>query len=113
MRILHGLLLLLMLLFMAVQYNDPDGPLWIAIYSVPALLMLVAVVRPAVYFHLAGRLVRWGALAVMAAGVVWFWPSSAGFWRQEVWWETESAREGMGMMIAFLVTAAVFLVRKK
>jgi len=113
MRIMHGILLLVMLAFMAVQYNDPDGPLWLAIYSAPALLMLIAVVRPEFYSTLVGRLGRWLIVAAMVAGVVYFFPTTAGFWRQEVWWETESAREGMGMMIAALIAASAFLARRK
>ena len=113
MRILHGFLLLLMLLFIAVQFNDPDGLLWVGVYGVPALLMLLAVAWPPWFSNSALRLLRWVLLAAAAAGVVYFWPKTSGFWRQEVWWETESAREGMGMMIAFLVTASAFLVKTK
>jgi len=113
MRLFFGILLLVMFLFMAVQYNDPDGPLWVLIYSVPALLMLVAMLRPGWFSRRAGRWIRAVMVLGLAAGVIWFWPSSEGFWRQEVWWETETAREGMGMMIAFLVGAAAFLVRAK
>ena len=38
---------------------------------------------------------------------VWYWPAEEGFWRQEVWWESETAREGMGIMI---VTGALLVV---
>ncbi len=43
------------------------------------------------------------------AGTVYFWPRMPGFWRHEIWWEEETAREGMGMMIVvmFLLTAWV------
>ncbi len=113
MRILHSSLLLMMLLFMVVQYNDPDGPLWVGIYSLPALMMLVAIVQPGIFANRLGRVLLWVALVALAAGVVHFWPKTQGFWRQEVWWETESAREGMGMMIAFLVGASALLVKSK
>ena len=39
-----------------------------------------------------------------------------GFWRKDVWWVEETAREGMGMMIAFAVLLAVLattLLRKR
>ena len=36
-------------------------------------------------------------------GVYHYWPTTPGWWRQEVWWETETAREGMGMMIVLVV----------
>jgi hypothetical protein len=35
-----------MLLFVAVQYNDPDGPLWMVIYGVPAIWAGLAWMRP-------------------------------------------------------------------
>jgi len=111
MRILHGVLMLLMLVFMAVQYNDPDGLKWLAIYGLPAVLMLLAVVHPMFYRTMAGRCVRGIAVVALAAGVVWFWPNTADFWHQEVWWETEPAREGMGVMIAFIVALSAFLIR--
>lgn len=109
MRIVHGLLLLVMLLFIAVQFNDPDGLLWAGIYGVPSLMMLVAIMRPQWFSMPTGRVLRWVAVAALAAGIVYFWPKTSGFWRQEVWWETETAREGMGIMIAFLVAASAFL----
>ena len=115
MRIFHGLLLIVMLLFIAMQFNDPDGLLWIGIYGIPALLMVVAIVRPKWISLRFWRALRWGAIAIMGAGVVYFWPDTAEFWRKEIWLDTETAstesvREGMGMMIAFLVTASAFLV---
>jgi hypothetical protein len=35
-----------MLLFVAVQYNDPDGPLWMVLYGVPAIWAGLAWMRP-------------------------------------------------------------------
>jgi len=40
MRILCFVLASLMILFAAVQINDPDGFKWMIIYGVPALLAL-------------------------------------------------------------------------
>ena len=49
------------------------------------------------------------------AGTAWFWPTEAGFWRQDVWWESEPAREGMGMMIitVFLLAPIVTAFRTR
>ena len=41
-------------------------------------------------------------LVLAILGTIFYWPQTPGFWRMEVWWETEAAREGMGMMIATL-----------
>jgi hypothetical protein len=43
------------------------------------------------------------------AGCYYYWPQAPEFWRREVWWETETAREGMGVMIATVVLAVAFL----
>ena len=49
---------------------------------------------------------RWPFVFRMAViGIVFFWPKSPDFWRVAVWWETETAREGMGMMVATLAVA--------
>ncbi len=103
MRYLNIFLALLMLLFIAVQFNDPDGLQWMVIYLVPASWAAIAGFFPA---WLSGSMVR-GALilCILLAlfGMYWYWPVTPGWWRQEVWWEVETAREGMGMMIVAIV----------
>ena len=105
MKIPCALLLALMLLFAAVQYNDPDGASWAAVYAVPAAAMLVALVRPAFLATGAGRAALGLALAALAVGTWMLWPERDGFWRREVWWEEETVREGLGMAVALAVTA--------
>ncbi len=106
MRYVNGFLALMMAVFAAVQYNDPDALFWVAIYLVAAAWAAIGAIRPLAFRH---RLVR-GALMVTLGGalafVVAFWPQDAFWWRQEVWWESEAAREGMGLMI----TAAVIVI---
>src|SRR5688500_4249540 len=46
MRYVFAGLALLMLLFVLVQYNDPDGPLWMVFYGVPAVFAGIAWMRP-------------------------------------------------------------------
>jgi peptidoglycan/LPS O-acetylase OafA/YrhL len=109
MRITYGVLGAVLLLFALVQYNDPDFMFWGPIYAVPALWAGIAAFSPPAF---RGTLVTalfslslFGALA----GVYYFWPQGDGWWRQEIWWENEEAREGMGMMIiavALLILAA-------
>ena len=107
MRTVYILLGLLMVAFAAVQYNDPDGPLWAAIYLVPAVWALLAAFKPLLVRAPAGRALLWVSAAAGLAGVVYYWPTMPGFWHQEVWWVEETAREGMGMMIAFAVLLVV------
>ncbi|MCG8355861.1 MAG: transmembrane 220 family protein [Kiloniellales bacterium] len=109
MRYVNGFLCLLMVLFAAVQYNDPDAALWVPMYLVPAAWAGLAAFRP---HKLRNRLPSLAlaactALAVVAAIVLW--PQDEGWWRQEVWWESEPAREGMGLMVVVIVMLVVGL----
>lgn len=105
MKIACTLLLVLMLLFAAVQYNDPDGLLWAAVYAIPATFMAFGAVRPARLRRLPARVSLGVALGFLAVLGTLLWPDQPGFWHAEVWWEQETAREGMGAAIAFAVTA--------
>lgn len=103
MKYLNMVLCLLMVFFAGVQYNDPDGLFWMAIYAVPALAAgLVGFYPQGVQKPAVVGLYGVATLAALGA-TLYFWPETPGFWRQEVWWETETAREGMGMMIVSLV----------
>lgn len=104
MRYVNIVLGLVMLLFAAVQLNDPDALLWFFIYLVPGVLAVLAGFRPSLLKN--GFAVLAVITALSLAGVVYYWPKTADFWRIDVWWETETAREGIGMMIV----AAVLLV---
>lgn len=109
MRYVNILLGVLMVLFAAVQYNDPDAPLWIVMYLVPAAWAFMAAFRPASTTSRDGTVLLWVSLAVYFLAVVFFWPQTPGFWRKDVWWLDEQAREGMGVMIAFAVLLSVLL----
>lgn len=110
MRIVNGVLCILLLIFCVVQYNDPDGVYWGVLYLTGAASTGLAAFRPLAF----GRVWLWIcsvlALATAAVGVVFYWPRTPGFWRSEVWWETETAREGMGMMILFIAFGCAVFV---
>ena len=38
MRILSGILAVFLVVFVVVQWNDPDGPIWMVIYGIAAFL---------------------------------------------------------------------------
>lgn len=107
MRYLYVLPGLLMVAFAAVQYNDPDGPLWMLIYLIPAAWAFMAAFRLAVVRSKTGTVLLWVTVFVGAAAVVYYWPTMPEFWRTEVWRVEETAREGMGVMIGQLVLLAV------
>lgn len=107
MRYANMILCLLMLLFIGVQYNDPDGPVWMLIYAVPAVWAGLAAARPR---WLTGRMAQALLIACIVAsllGIVRFWPDTPRWWAKDVWYDVETAREGMGMMIVLLVLLVV------
>jgi len=107
MRYVNILLGVVMLAFAAVQYNDPDALLWIAIYLIPAAWAFAAAFRLPQVRSTAGTALL--ALSVLAGigTTIYYWPTMPGFWRKDVWWVEETAREGMGVMIALAVLLAV------
>lgn len=109
MRYVFAVLGLLMALFAVVQFNDPDGPTWMVFYGVPAVWAGLAAVRPHLLSLTGPRLLLAASLVAAVVLVVVFWPPAEQWWRTEVWWESEESREGMGLMIATLTLAAVFV----
>jgi len=92
-----------MILFIVVQLNDPDGVMWMFIYAVPMAWAAIAAFRPAA---LSGKLpsaLLITCIILSAAAMFYYWPKTSGWWKSEVWWEVETAREGMGMMIVLIV----------
>ena len=88
--------------FAAVQYNDPDLLQWVVYYLVPAAWAFLAAFRLDLLRTSTGRRLVWASVAVWLGIVVFYWPQMPGFWRQEVFLAEETAREGMGLMIAWL-----------
>lgn len=107
MRYVFGLLALVMLLFAAVQYNDPDGLMWAVFYGVPAVWAGMACLRPDLLARGTARLLLAASLLAGLLLVVILWPPAEAWWRIEVWWESEESREGMGLMIATFIVAVV------
>ncbi len=106
MRYFTMILAVLMVLFAAVQYNDPDGLMWMFIYFVPAIWALLAVIWPALLRARLGSLLLNLCIVLSVLGTLYFWPQLDYWWQQEVFLQEivgESAREGMGMMVVFLV----------
>ena len=111
MRYLNILLFLMMLPFLYVQFNDPDGPMWILIYAVPTVWSGLAAFRlnnvlSSDYIALLSI-----SVAIILVLTGYYWPTTPNFWQEDVWWVTETAREGLGMMIAsFVLLVAAFTI---
>ena len=113
MRYLNMLLCVVMVGFAAVQYNDPDALLWVVLYMIPAVWAFLAAFRLAAVRSTPGTWLLWASVAAGVAAVVFYWPEMPGFWRKEVFMAEETAREGMGVMIALAVLlAALFSARR-
>ena len=113
MRVVSAVCCLLMILFLAVQYNDPDALYWGVIYGLAALWCGLAAFRPTMFSSPLWRGLLTATVVLSVIGVVWHWPKTPGFWQQDVWWVTESAREGMGMMIVFLAVTVAWITSRK
>lgn len=108
MRYLHVTLMLFMVLFMTVQYNDPDGALWMSVYAVPAIWCAMAALRPQWFQMLIVRIALQATIVLSIGAVIWYWPDAPQFWTKAVWYDTEGAREGMGVMIVTIVLLIVW-----
>jgi len=109
MRYVNTLLGVVMLAFVAVQYNDPDPHVWMPIYGIAAAWALAAAFWPPRFSAAPVRALLAASLLAYIALTVYYWPQAPAFWRKEVWWNDEEAREGMGMMIALAVVLFVSL----
>ena len=110
MKILRIVLLVLMVAFALVQLNDPDGAWWMAVYGAVALMLALAVWRRSWVAGPFGRLASLSLVAALVVLVILHWPQESGFWHADVWWETETAREGMGLMSALFASLFVLPV---
>ncbi|MEQ1807450.1 MAG: transmembrane 220 family protein [Burkholderiaceae bacterium] len=109
-RILNIVLGVMMLGFTAVQYNDPDMPLWVLMYGIPVLWMYAVTFRlPGIRASRDLTALLWATVVFYAMAMVFLWPTMPNFWRKEVWIVEETAREGMGVMIAFGVMLVALL----
>ena len=108
MRWLNIFLCLLMLLFIVVQYNDPDGTLWMVIYAIPMIWTGIAAFRPLAVARKIPSIILVACILAAVVAMFYYWPKTPGWWKSEVWWEVETAREGMGMMIVATVLAVAW-----
>jgi len=107
MRVISGLIGAILFLFALAQYNDPDFLFWGLAYGVPAAWALAIAVKPSVLRGSLATGLFLICLGAALAGVYYFWPQADEWWRQDIWWQDEAAREGMGLMI--VVAAFAFL----
>lgn len=99
MRIAHAIFFLMFLLSIVVQYNDPDGVLWMLLYATPAAITAAA------FFQHLSPLALPLALAYTITSFIWMpWDhiSHLGEYVSEVHMsspESEYSRESLGLLI--------------
>lgn len=117
MKYINILLCIMMIYFISVQYNDPDGPMWAVIYAVPAIWAALAAFRLKKVQSRGAHILLGASVLGAFALTAYYWPTTPNFWVKEIYWETETAREGMGMMIATVVllisAATIWSARRK
>ncbi len=102
MRLICGVMSVLMLVFAVVQYNDPDALFWGITYGAAGVWAGLATLWPKIFFYGAVRILLGLSLGAAGYGLWYFFPTAENWWQIQVWWETETAREGMGFMFVLL-----------
>ena len=100
MRIFDAALGVVLIIFAALQYNDPDAPLWIAIYALAAVWALLGAGWPMALY--ANPLALWSSSAsvlLFLAGFIWLAPAIG-----RDWIHVEEAREALGLLICAAAT---------
>lgn len=104
-RLVNGFLALLMTVFAAVQYNDPDAVIWMVIYGVGALFAGMVAFRPRLFQTLNYlKAALFACLLLAALGSILMWPSEF-----RTWWDNEQVREGMGLIMVTVTLAIAAL----
>jgi len=106
MTIIYALLMLVMLVFAGLQYNDEKGIYWAIVYLVPAIALGFGAFAPHYFATIVGRILLFLALVILGLGVYVFWPSSANLFSADSWLGVEAVKEGLGVAIAYLFTCA-------
>jgi hypothetical protein len=100
----------LLILFAALQYNDPDALLWIAIYGLAAVWCIIGAQRPGLLQRTA--FLRWLAIASIAffvLGFLWLIPDFNRDFLGRTMMDAgvETTREAFGYLICAAATACV------
>lgn len=101
------------LVFAGLQWNDPDAFLWMSAYVVPAGWLMVAAAAPSKLYERSVTAALAATLGLFTWLTVMLWPLERGWWRADVWWSSEAAREGMGLILMTLALLAVVLRRTR
>jgi hypothetical protein len=113
-KIFHIFFTVIFLLFAAVQYNDPDAPVWIPIYLYPAVLCVLAYRgKYNLYLPVAGIMVYSACAGMLFPGVAnWYSNHGAENIAQSMHAEKpyiEKTREFFGVLICLAAMVYLFI----
>lgn len=119
MKILKIILALLFALFAAVQFNDPDPGLWIAVYGVMMVLSIMSYFDrypvPLMIFLAAGYLVM--SVLHFDGMVAWLTSPNRKLLFDDLakmeYWYIEEAREFLGLLICLSALIFFFYLSKR
>lgn len=100
-RVMALIFAIIFIIFAAFQYNDPDALIWIAIYTVAALVSL------AVYFKKINLPFLLAIMLIYFIGAIYMWPPTFEgiFLDMGYKIEIEEARESLGLALCGLSMA--------
>ena len=104
MTFVYTILMLIMLVFAGLQFNDPDGLFWVLIYALTAIVLGLAAFVPHWFATLPGRILLFLFVVALACGVYVYWPSQLNSFATAQWWDNELVKEGFGVALAYLFT---------
>jgi len=97
MRVACIVMAVVFVVFAALQYNDPDLLVWVALYGFAAAVSLLAASARQGWAPVAGLLIYASGFFMLAPTI------DAG------WWHSEEAREGLGLLVATLWMGALLV----
>jgi len=115
-RVASGLMTLLFLLCVVVQYNDPDPIVWMAIYGAAGILSALAALRPGrpdwrVAAAVASIAAIWALTLLIGVGGQVSWAEIAGDYQMKTP-AIEQAREAIGLGLVALWTGLLAWARR-
>lgn len=110
-RVVSVVMLILLLLCVAVQYNDPDGPVWMLIYGYGTVVTALAVAKRYTVFAAVGFVGYLAGFFYWLPGIVVDNPSHILTDLQMGHQGVEEAREAFGLLIAAVWMLVLAIVR--
>ncbi len=115
-RIVSGIMLPMFLMSIAVQYNDPDGWVWMLIYAFPALLAILGLMN-----EVSVAAIPMSAIFTVGAAILMPWNELGLFGEYVSQWHMKNSnaeymREALGLFVCvayFDFLTVVYFLRRR